>query len=481
MKQHLLFHIALFTAIAALSAAAVHAYTINIPDDYQTIQSGIDASSDADTVLVQPGTYYENINFNGKNIVLGSLFITTQDTSYISKTVIDGSKRGSVVAFRSGEDSTAVLCGLTIQRGEDYFIGSEYYVGSGIYCIDSSPYLKNLFITKNSGGWGGGIRCDNSSSIIDKVIITDNISSDKGGGLFCRGPLSPLLMNVTISNNTSWGRGCGIYCIAKPHLTNVIIIGNKSQGEGGGICCNYGNPLIVNVTIVGNSGSYGDGIYCDNASHPIVINTILWENSPEEIYFDKTPEPSSITIAFSNINGGYDEIIIKDIGTVNWLDGNINTNPLFVDSDNYNFSLHEDSPCIDAGIAFYEIDTIPIIDLHPEEYIGSAPDMGAFEFDESTKVTEEHELEPAGFSIYQNFPNPFNQSTTISYTIPEDANVRLVVYNASGQKIETLVNNILGGGMHESTWDAGYNSSGLYFYVLKTETNIKIGKMLLLK
>ena len=117
MKLHLLFHITLISAVIALSAAAAYADTINIPDDYQTIQAGIDASSDADTVLVQPGTYYENINFNGKNIVLGSLFITTQDTSYISKTVIDGGKNGSVVTFESEEDSTAVLSGFTIQNG----------------------------------------------------------------------------------------------------------------------------------------------------------------------------------------------------------------------------------------------------------------------------------------------------------------------------------------------------------------------------
>ena len=88
MKTYTLLVIALICAVIALSAAAIHADTIDIPDDYNTIQAGIDASSDADTVLVQPGTYYENINFNGKNIVLGSLFITTQDTSYISKTVI---------------------------------------------------------------------------------------------------------------------------------------------------------------------------------------------------------------------------------------------------------------------------------------------------------------------------------------------------------------------------------------------------------
>jgi len=132
---------ALCVVAAALSVVSIHADTINIHDDYQTIQAGIDASSDADTVLVQPGTYYENINFNGKNIVLGSLFIITQDTSYISKTVIDGKKQGRVVEFMSGEDSTAVLSGFVIANGPNgEYADDEYIFGAGIFCENSDPF-----------------------------------------------------------------------------------------------------------------------------------------------------------------------------------------------------------------------------------------------------------------------------------------------------------------------------------------------------
>jgi len=67
--------------------------------------------------LVQPGTYLENINFNGENIVLGSLFLTTSDTTYISNTIIDGTQSGAVVTFKSGEDSTTQLIGFLITNG----------------------------------------------------------------------------------------------------------------------------------------------------------------------------------------------------------------------------------------------------------------------------------------------------------------------------------------------------------------------------
>ena len=74
-----------------------HTTLINVPSLFSTIQTAINYSSNGDTVLVQPGTYVENINYNGKNIVVGSLYLTTQDTSYISSTIIDGNQTGSVL------------------------------------------------------------------------------------------------------------------------------------------------------------------------------------------------------------------------------------------------------------------------------------------------------------------------------------------------------------------------------------------------
>ena len=116
---------------------------INIPDDYITFNAAISASVNGDTILVQPGTYLENINYNGKNIVIGSLFLTTQDTSYISQTVLDGFQNGSVVAFTSGEDTTAVLCGFTIT-------GGAVAEGGGISCVNgSNPTLDHLLIKGN--------------------------------------------------------------------------------------------------------------------------------------------------------------------------------------------------------------------------------------------------------------------------------------------------------------------------------------------
>jgi len=94
----------------------IYATIINVPADQPTIQAGIEVSIDADTVLVHPGTYVENINYNGKDITVASLFHTTQDTSYISQTIIDGNNTASVVTFENGENQ-ALICGFTITNG----------------------------------------------------------------------------------------------------------------------------------------------------------------------------------------------------------------------------------------------------------------------------------------------------------------------------------------------------------------------------
>jgi parallel beta-helix repeat protein len=180
------------------------ASVINIPDDFSTIQGGIDASIDGDTVLVQPGTYYENINFNGHNIVLGSLFLTTAETSYITQTVIDGNQNGSVVIFENGESVLATLSGFTLTNG----LSND---GAGIHLTNSSnPTLKNLNIIENYGVQGAGILCNNSNPMVVKTLIANNhsecgmTSSCGGGGVFVW-QSNPSFVNCTISHNSTSG------------------------------------------------------------------------------------------------------------------------------------------------------------------------------------------------------------------------------------------------------------------------------------
>lgn len=88
---------------------------------------------------------------------------------------------------------------------------------------------------------------------------------------------------------------------------------------------------------------------------------------------------------------------------------------------------------------------------------------------------------PDKFSLYQNFPNPFNPSTNINFSIPEAEYVTLEVFNALGQKVETLLNKNMPAGLHRVTFDSKELAGGIYFYKIQAGNYSEIKKMILVK
>jgi endo-1,4-beta-D-glucanase Y len=104
----------------------------------------------------------------------------------------------------------------------------------------------------------------------------------------------------------------------------------------------------------------------------------------------------------------------------------------------------------------------------------------------TTTSVEESETSPVGFFLYQSYPNPFNPTTTIRYTIGKTSQARLSIYNLLGQKIKMLVDSFQKAGDHSIVWDAtdDYNipvNSGIYFYRLQTNNISLQNKMILLR
>ncbi|MFQ5499240.1 MAG: T9SS type A sorting domain-containing protein, partial [Candidatus Zixiibacteriota bacterium] len=80
-----------------------------------------------------------------------------------------------------------------------------------------------------------------------------------------------------------------------------------------------------------------------------------------------------------------------------------------------------------------------------------------------------------------NYPNPFNPTTEISFSLPSAGHVQLAVYNVAGQQVALLADDEYSAGTHTVTWDASDKASGIYFYRLQTEQAVESRKMLLLK
>lgn len=175
------------------------AITITVPGDLPTVQEGIVWATQGDTILVDPGTYYENLRFYKAGIVVTSKYLSGSepDTSIINRTIIDGSEltrgedKGSVVYFSSAVDSSSSLMGFTLRRGT----GTKLDIG----------VEKRIC--------GGGIVCDlGSSPTIAYNVITENQAEDDGGAIFINSAAPNILYNVILNNSTIEGSGGGIEC-----------------------------------------------------------------------------------------------------------------------------------------------------------------------------------------------------------------------------------------------------------------------------
>ncbi|MCK4653950.1 MAG: right-handed parallel beta-helix repeat-containing protein, partial [Candidatus Cloacimonetes bacterium] len=362
--------------------------------------------------------------------------------------------------------------------------------GGGISCyINSSPTIANNTITGNTVAYAGGgiVSVYGSSPTITDNIITGNAADSLGGGIgFSES--SPTITHNTIEGNTApYGGGIACGSTSSGTIDSCTISGNSAVDEGGGIYCSNSSPRLQNVTITGNSAVYdGGGIYCAYNSNPLLLNSILWNDIPQEVYFHQNGGPNSITISYSDVQGGEAGIVTNNNGTVYWLEGNIDEDPLFVGTGDHPFMLQDLSPCVNAGIPDTTGLNLPEFDLAGNSRVfGGRIDMGAYE-NQNVIVNADEDLIPLITKLNQNYPNPFNPTTTINYSLKENSKVSINIYNIKGQKVRTLIKDKLEAGNYSVIWYGKDNngksvSSGIYFYKLKTDKFEKTKKMILMK
>ncbi|MBT6994188.1 MAG: T9SS type A sorting domain-containing protein [Candidatus Cloacimonetes bacterium] len=210
------------------------------------------------------------------------------------------------------------------------------------------------------------------------------------------------------------------------------------------------------------------------------------------MFYNSYVPPSTFNFSHCNIEGGQSAISNWYEGNiVNWLDGNIDADPLFYgEGEDYPFySLTAESPCINAGTTeLPEGVVLPEFDLAGNpRVVGETIDMGCYEF-QFPQNAEDYELPVSHNYQLANHPNPFTGETTISFSLTTNLheNTRIEIFNIKGQLVKQLVINPEsvrdGLGNQQIIWNANKFASGVYFYKLVVDGKaIDTKKMILLK
>jgi hypothetical protein len=276
----------IFSLICFLPVLSSEAGIITVDDDgpadFQNIQDAINFSRDGDTIVVEPGTYHENVVFNGKAITLTGT--DPNDTNIVGSTIITSSS-GYSVSFDANEVSDSLLRGFTI-------------TGGGIYCYtETSPTIsKNVIRDCTTWGIYGEINTFGMTPA-EPNISQNTISGNRGGIIYCNGPIVSNVISGNVFNTSGIVSGGGIsfcnniisdniisynYSVfrggachdCQGEISNNIIIGNASVIAGGGLStC---NGVIYNNIIAGNKcDNSGGGLFgCSNIYNNTIVGNL---------------------------------------------------------------------------------------------------------------------------------------------------------------------------------------------------------------
>ncbi|HEY6413539.1 MAG TPA: Ig-like domain repeat protein [Edaphobacter sp.] len=419
-----------------IGAISVPASIIHVPTDQPTIQAGINAANNGDTVLVAPGTYYENIDFIGKAI-------TVLSSDGATKTIIDGGAKTSTVIFKTDELRNSVLSGFTVRNGGPHTNPTDF--GSGVEIAAAAPTIINNIISGNachgveiSGGApllqantisgtsalpgycnfnGSGILLianpqsplNGLHTVITSNIIEQNLHaiSYDGGGIMIWAHEGPVIENNIIRNNATTGQGGAIASYNSVAVTIVqnLITGNTATNVGAALSLHPPEDsigpfigIIANNTITGNTFS-GPSTSTDQAAgqvylegnlgqYVLVNNIIASQSSLPALacgtiynYLSLTPLVFDHNDIYNSQGSAYGGACPDQTGTY----GNISADPRFSNAAAGDFHLLQGSPAIDAGNNSAPL--LPTKDLDGNPRLQDATgvgypivDMGAYEF-----------------------------------------------------------------------------------------------------
>ncbi len=251
-----------------LGRTSVSGGTIDVPDDFATIQDAIDAAVTDDVIVVYEdpsllAIYYEQIDFIGKAITVKAYeprAITLADLTPIASD-------GSMVTFASGEGRASVLEGFVIIGGDGTEVPGEGFLGGAVFCDGASPTVRDCLMDNNMNG---AVGIYNGSPVIEDCEIRDNFGQAVGGGgfLVIGEDAAPVVRRCTIGSTDPAegnvgdfvGGGAYIRGGATAHFDDCTFENNVAT-FGGGAIYSEGAVFARNCRFVGNDALGGGAVF----------------------------------------------------------------------------------------------------------------------------------------------------------------------------------------------------------------------------
>lgn len=403
------------------------------------------------TVVQFQGNY--KINVQGALSALGEKndsiqFCSKGAGSYWAGILISGK-----MADMSNNDSTkfvhCIITGVNIPNNS--------YVGAIYMSVFSKVLISRCRISNTITGGTGAIVCyQNSNPRIENNLIE---YTQNGSGIYCNGSSPWIVNNKILYNGYKQPQmyGGGIYLSnSSPRMIGNLIAYNNSYHTGAGIYCySSSNPLIINNTICYNkttdtSLAMGGGVEIYLNSSPEITNCILWGNSNPKtanqlnIYYDDCLPK----ITYCNIQGGYEEIIIRSESGKNLYfkglyERNLALDPEFTNPLKLDFSLKSISPCVDQCKADTSNLQLPVYDLLGNPRIANnLVDMGAIEF-QGVFLNNKPVIQKIS-SLNSLVSTPVKMKVIFSDLDKNDTHIITVISDNANVKIQNLSGNTSG-------------------------------------
>ena len=375
--------------------------------------------------------------------------------------------------------------------------GTILAMGEPENVIHFSSLQPELFIVDHSefGAWNGikfnNISTLNNTSKLEYCIFEYSKSFEEKGGVVHIYNVSSLeIANCIFRNNVSdFGGAIGFEYHSAPKIFGNLFENNHAFISGSPMYCLYSYPRITNNTIVSNFVLNEEEFHETASIHtfiskPQITNNIIFDN--ETNFYD--PQQLMNCKAFYT---SYNDIEFGHAGKCN-----IDEEPYFIGSGSHPYSLEADSPCIDSGTFSLPFGfNFPEFDLTGDSRtFNDSIDMGAYEWNEVS--IENYKLPIMSYGL-RNYPNPFNPTTTIEFSIESNQQnepMEIVIYNLKGQKLKNLSPSLCHAEPVEARGKINYNiiwngtddtgkpvSSGIYFYKLRVGNFQQVKRMILMK